>query len=366
MCYKLRMSDRAAQQFENARRVLREAIAARVFPGASAAVLHRGEATLLCEGRFTYEPDAPVVTPDTIYDLASLTKPIATAAAAMILYERRLLTLDMPVVEVLPELASQHDTRRRSVTVAHLLAHSSGLPAYVRLFETCTTRCELVAAALTQPLLAAPGSRAEYSDIGYIVLGELLARITGEPLDTFCSREIFTPLDMRDTCFRPSASLQGRIPPTENDVDFRRRTVRGEVHDENAWVMGGVAGHAGLFGTALDVATFAACMLRGGAPLAQCETVELFTTPQPHPPGTTRTFGWDTPSQPSSSGRHFSPRSFGHLGFTGTSLWIDPDRDLAVVLLANRTYPRREPTSDAIKAVRPRFHDAVVNAIFHH
>jgi CubicO group peptidase (beta-lactamase class C family) len=177
-------------------------------------------------------------------------------------------------------------------------------------------------------------------------------------MDQFCKREILIPLGMPQTCFRPPAEWKSRIPPTVDDRGFRGRVIQGEVQDENAWVLGGVAGHAGLFSTATDVAAFAQCMLNGGRPIFRPATVELFTTRQP---GGTRALGWDTPSQPSQSGQYFSSHSFGHLGYTGTSLWADAERHVGVVLLTNRTWP--DCTSQKIKEVRPTFHDAVVEAL---
>lgn len=241
-----------------------------------------------------------------------------------------------------------------------LLAHSSGLPSYVRLFQTAHTREQLVRAALAVPLEADPDTRAEYSDIGFIILGEALQRIAGESLDSFCVREVFGPLGMSRTTYCPPAELRSQMPPTQDDRDFRGRVVQGEVQDENAWVMGGVAGHAGIFSNAADLAAFAHCMLQGGRPILRPDTVELFTR-RHGPPGSTRALGWDTPSAPSQSGQYFSPRSFGHLGYTGTSLWIDPQRQLAVALLTNRTWP--DTKSQLIKQVRPRFHDAVIEAL---
>jgi CubicO group peptidase (beta-lactamase class C family) len=226
-------------------------------------------------------------------------------------------------------------------------------------------------AAFTLPLEAGPGARAEYSDIGFIVLGDAIERIAGESIGTFCRREVFGPLGMSHTTFRPPAEWKPKIPPTADDREFRRRIVQGEVHDENASVLDGVAGHAGVFAPAADVAAFAHAMLSGGAPIGGApiggapivrpETVALFTRREASPAGTSRALGWDTPSAPSQSGQHFSTRSFGHLGYTGTSLWIDPERRLSVTLLTNRTWPDRG--SQKIKQVRPRFHDAVVEAL---
>ena len=208
-----------------------------------------------------------------------------------------------------------------------------------------------------------PALTREYSDIGFILLGEALQQLTGEPLDQLCKREVFQPLDL----FQPPDSncldilIGPRLPPTEDDRTFRHRLIKGEVNDENAYVMGGVAAHAGCFSTAENVSIFAHCMLQGGRPLVQPQTVEIFTRRENFPPGTSRALGWDTPSQPSQSGKYFSSRSYGHLGYTGTSLWIDPDRQLAVTLLTNRTWPDR--SSQLIKQIRPAFHDAVVEAL---
>jgi CubicO group peptidase (beta-lactamase class C family) len=316
-------------------------------------------------GRFTYDANSPAIGADTVFDLASVTKVIATTTMAMLLYERGLLSLDTKVAHILPEFVSlaspSQQQDRAAVTVKMLLAHSSGLPAYIKLFESARTREELVQAAVRTPLVAAPGTKADYSDIGFILLGEILASLADDPLDVFVRREILGPLGMTRTCFNPPTSTRSDIPPTEDDRTFRHRLIQGEVNDENAYVMGGVSGHAGLFAPAIDVARFAECMLRGGAPILHPSTIELFTWREASPAGTSRALGWDTPSPPSSSGKHFSPRSFGHLGYTGTSLWIDPERQLSITLLSNRTWPDR--SSQEIKLVRPLIHDAVVEAL---
>ena len=213
----------------------------------------------------------------------------------MLLYERGLLQLDLPVAAILPDFVSlappEQRSDRETVTVRMLLAHSSGLPAYVKLFETAHTRDELVRAALATSLVASPGSKADYSDIGFILLGEILARLAGAPLDVFAQQEIFAPLRMSHTCFNPLAEWKSAIPPTEDDRTFRHRVVQGEVNDENAWVMGGVAGHAGLFAPATDVARFAECMLRAGSPILKPATVELFTRARAHARGYFSRFG---------------------------------------------------------------------------
>ena len=357
--------------------ILEEAIATRAFPGASVAVTHAGKLVALKSfGKPVYQEPPPLsgssrkgadfdfeVTPTTLFDLASLTKVVATTTMAMMLYERGLLDLEAPVAAIVPEFAfgRENDSRRSEVTLRMLLAHSSGLPAYEKLYLKAHTREELLQAALTTRLAADPGSRAEYSDIGFITLGIALERIAEDPLDVFCQREIFGPLAMSSTTFNPPANSRAGIPPTQDDRTFRRRIVQGEVQDENAFVLGGVAGHAGLFSTAEDLARFAHAMLSGGHPILRGETISLFTRRETVPAGTSRALGWDTPSSPSQSGKYFSPASFGHLGYTGTSLWINPLRQLSIILLTNRTWP--DCSNQAIKQVRPKFQDAVVEAV---
>jgi CubicO group peptidase (beta-lactamase class C family) len=243
-----------------------------------------------------------------------------------------------------------------------LLDHSSGLPGYIRLFESASDRRGMIEACLRQPLTADPGTRAEYSDIGFIILGHLVEMISGERLDSYCHREIFAPLSMSTTRFCPEQALRSSIPPTEDDRSFRSRIIQGEVHDENACVMDGVAGHAGLFADALDPLRFAACVLAEGVTpsgwqLFSAQGAARFAERAQQPSGSSRALGWDTPSVPSSSGSLFSRRSIGHLGFTGTSLWIDLDAGIAVTLLTNRTWPDR--SNQAIRVLRPHFHDAI-------
>jgi CubicO group peptidase (beta-lactamase class C family) len=354
--------------FRSAFSILQKAIGARAFPACSMAVTFRGELVAYkALGRFTYDPASPEVNSASLFDLASLTKVVATTAMAMILYERGLLDLEAPVTAIVSEFASgsgDNDAGRPEVTLRMLLAHSSGLPAYEKLFLRFQTREDLLQAAFTAPLTAAPGARAEYSDIGFIILGVALERLADECLDVFCQREIFGPLGMAHTTFNPSPALKESIPPTADDRIFRHRIIQGEVQDENASVMGGVAGHAGLFSTGEDLAIFAHSMLNGGHPILRPETVQLCSRRESAPKGTSRALGWDTPSAPSQSGKHFSSHSFGHLGYTGTSLWIDPDRGLSIILLTNRTWP--DCQNQAIKKVRPAFHDAVMEAIEKH
>jgi CubicO group peptidase (beta-lactamase class C family) len=359
----VRNFDAQDERFRGAFGILEKAIAARAFPACSLAVTFSGELVAhKALGRFTYDPASPEVSTASIFDLASLTKVVATTAMAMILYERGLLDLEAPVTAIVPEFAGDDD-HRREITLRMLLAHSSGLPAYEKLLLRAQTRDDLLQAALSTPLAAAPGARVEYSDIGFITLGFVLERLADESLDAFCQREIFGPLGMTHTTFNPTRALKNSIPPTADDRTFRHRIIQGEVQDENASILGGVAPHAGLFSTAEDLAIFAHALLNGGHPILRSltVTVELFSRRESAPEGTSRALGWDTPSAASQSGKYFSPRSFGHLGYTGTSLWIDPERQLSIALLTNRTWP--DCRNQAIKQVRPAFHDAVMEAL---
>lgn len=348
-----------------ARQVLDSAIEEKIFPGAAFGIWHAGQEWLGAAGHFTYAPDSPAVTPGTVYDLASVSKVVATTAMAMILYDRGALALDAPLDANLPPFNPLLDAERSRVTLRTLLAHSSGLPAHEYLYRRCRNREQALAACLSMPLDSAPEAAYAYSDIGFILLGLALEALAGESLDGFCQREIFDPLGMASTTYFPVPAQHPLIPPTENDTVFRHRIIQGEVHDENASLLGGAPGHAGLFSNAADLLRFAQCLLQSGQPLFAPKTVALFTTPAHLPPSSSRALGWDTPSLPSSSGHHFCPHSAGHLGFTGTSLWLDFDRQLAVALLTNRTW--QEPgkaaetalSQDAIRRLRPLFHDAL-------
>ncbi len=345
--------------------VLDRGVAERAFPGGVLAVGHHGELTLYAFGRQTYEASAPAVRTDTIYDAASLTKPVVTTTLVAMLVAAGQLQLDAPVAIGLPEWAGGPNAEwRRKVTLRHLLTHTSGLPAHEDYFRTAKNKQEVVTKSFAQPLAYEPGRRSEYSDLGFILLGEIVERMTGKPLDASARERIFAPLGMRDSTFNPPKSLRARIAPTENDVSYRKRQLQGEVHDENAWAMGGVAGQAGLFSTAADLAAFCQMLLNGGIyahqRLLRREQVAQFTAPEPLSRGT-RTLGWAAATENSSSGRYFSTRSYGHLGFTGNSIWIDPEKELFVILLTNRVYPTRE--NEKIRQVRPALHDAVVTAL---
>lgn len=360
----------AKSRFASAYRVLTEAIEARAFPGCAFGVLAGGETVLQdALGQFTYEAESQAVTAETRFDIASLTKVVGTTAAAMLLVQRGQLDLDTPLGEILPQFLDGRapGDLARGVTLRHLLAHNSGLPGYVELFRTASIPDSLMHACLALPLEAEPGTRAEYSDPGFILLGKALEAVMHEPLDSWLGREVFAPLGMVATGFCVAPVERGAIPPTEVDTWFRHRLIQGEVQDENAWVLGGVAGHSGLFSKVDDLLRFTDAVL-GGAAQSQ-PTAALFGrgvlnrfTQRQEPAGNERALGWDTPSpNASSAGKHFSSHSVGHLGFSGTSLWIDLDAGVATVLLTNRTWPDRK--NQLIRKVRPAFYDAVREAL---
>lgn len=344
--------------FEEVAAIARAAVAKRIAPaisievGTSAAVRWR-----MATGTLTYADAAPPCTIDTVFDLASLTKVMATTALAMRASEADAHWLDTPIAALEPRWRG---TDRAAVTVRQLLDHSSGLPAHVKLFESASGRAEFLERIVTEPLAFAPGSESRYSDLGFMLLGLLLEARLGAPLD-----ELFQPIAARldgPVLFTPPASMAAAIAPTEVD-GWRGRVLQGEVHDENAAALGGVAGHAGLFGTARAVGSFAQIVLRSFTAdtwLARQSTMHLFAA-RSVVPGSSRALGWDTMLPTSSCGTRMSARAIGHTGFTGTSLWIDPERDVYVVLLSNRVHPSRE--GDGIQALRRDVHDAVVASI---
>lgn len=350
-----------AEGLAEADRIVERAVSEKAFPGAVLAVGKDGALVHLQSfGRLGYEHDAAEAQPDTIYDLASLTKVVVTTTAAMMLCDEGRLDIDKPVSAFLPGFSGGLKDR---VTVRHLLTHSSGLDWTAPLYKEIRGKEAYLARIQALDLAYEPGTKSLYSDLGEILLGEIVERVAGETLDAFARARILGPLGMKDTSYLPGPGLRPRIAPTEQDP-WRGRLLVGEVHDDNAFALGGVAAHAGLFGTASDLARFAQMMLNGGVydhrRFAARDVVERFTR-RAGVPGSSRALGWDTPSAGSSAGTRFSPRSFGHTGFTGTSLWIDPDRKLFVVLLTNRVHPTRD--NNAIRAVRPAVADAVIAAL---
>lgn len=347
-----------AGRFANVYKVLQDAVDSRAFPGCAFGVLADGRVALAdALGSFTYDQDSPAVAVEGVFDVASLTKVVATTAIAMVLFERGELHLDMPVGELLPGfvIGRANSELARRVTLRNLLAHNSGLPGYVEFFRKEISASGLFRACLGLPIDAEPGKRNEYSDPGFILLGKALEILHRDSLSSMARKEIFEPLGMTSTCYRPPRPRWERIAPTEIDETFRGRRIQGEVQDENAWVLDGVAGHAGVFSNVPDLLRFSAGVLHSG--IFKPETVRLFAERQ-GPEGSSQALGWDTPSASgSSAGRHFSSKSIGHLGYSGCSLWIDLEAQVVAVLLSNRTWPDRK--SQSIKQVRPAFHDAV-------
>jgi CubicO group peptidase (beta-lactamase class C family) len=343
--------------------ILERHLTARSFPGAVVAIGHEGVlGWLKAYGRTSYEPGASRVELDTTYDLASLTKVIVTTTLAMMLVDEGLLDLEKPVVDFLPRFTG---AGREKVTVRQLLTHSSGIDWWAPLHLELRGAEAYLERIESMDLVYAPDSKSVYSDLGVILLGEILQRVSGRGLEALARERILEPLGMHDTGYRPDASLRPRIAPTERDP-WRGRLLQGEVHDENAFALGGVAPHAGLFGSAPDLARFAQMLLDGGVyahhRLVRRATLDRFTRREGSVTGSSRGLGWDTPSDEgySSAGRFFSRRSFGHTGFTGTSLWIDTERSLFVILLTNRVHPTRENPS--IRQARADVADAAARA----
>ena len=246
--------------FETVYKVLRDAINARAFPGCAFGVLAEGQIVLNdALGCFTYDEDSPVVEPHTVFDVASITKVASTTAIAMLLHQRGRLDLDTPLGDLLPGFVVGRDSARlaRQVTIRHLLAHNSGLPGYVEFFRSINTPADLYRTCLELPIEAAPGERTEYSDPGFILLGKALEVLTREELPGFARKEIFQPLGMTATRFSPASEQKPLIPPTEIDNQLRHRRIQGEVQDENAYILNGAAGHAGLFSNVADLLKFA-------------------------------------------------------------------------------------------------------------
>jgi CubicO group peptidase (beta-lactamase class C family) len=342
------------------RAVLQRAIAERAFP---AAVVEVGTSSEIrwreAFGRLTFDADAPATGDDTVFDLASLTKVMATTPMLMQQVERGALALDDRVARYLDDWRGSD---RADVTIRDLLAHCGGLTAYLPFFRDHQGRSEFQRAICSLPLEYAPRTTSVYSDLGFMLLAFILEDVGIAPLpDRFA-----TLLDQMGVVerlqFAPPPQWRREIAPTEQDP-WRGRLLIGEVHDENAWALGGAAGHAGLFGTSAAVGAYARHLLQvldGRTGAFSRATLETFITRRGDVPGSSRALGWDTMLPTSSCGTRMSPRAFGHTGFTGTSLWIDPDRGLYIVLLTNRVHPTR--TNERIKHVRPAVHDAILES----
>jgi CubicO group peptidase (beta-lactamase class C family) len=357
-----RASAKLAAQFRGVDSLIRDKIRDRAFPGAQLLVrLPNGSIYRANYGRHTYDTDAREVTDSTLYDIASLTKVVATTSAVMRLVEDGRMHLDSSAASYLPEFGVNG---KNAVTIRQLLQHRGGLEAFRQFHPSMSTENEVLQTIYASSLQAPAGSRTQYSDFGMIVLGKIVERVTGMRLDIFLQDILLKPLGMNNTLFLPPAGLRDRIAPTEVDSSWRKRLVHGEVHDETASLLGGVAGHAGLFSNAEDLGRFAEMLLHLGggvdAQLFQPSTVLQFTSRER--PRDTRALGWDMRSVTgSSAGHYFSLRSYGHTGFTGTSIWIDPSADIYVIFLTNRVHPTR--ANQALPRFRATLHDAVREAI---
>lgn len=329
----------SAERLATIDRVVRRGMTAGGYPGASVVIGRRGAAVLQRGyGHLGWTKESPDVNADrTIYDLASLSKVIGTTTGAMILYDEGRLDLDAPVSRYIPEFSGGD---KDLVTVRMLLTHRSGLPAGRELWRMSSNAIDARRIVLSTPLVNKPGSVFVYSDLGADVLAWVVESISGLSLDTYLTERVFKPLGMNDTFYNPPDSVRYRVAPTEV-APPRGYPLKGEVHDENAFALGGVAGHAGLFSTASDLAIFAQMMLNGGeyddVRIFSDSTVSLFTKRS----AGTRALGWDTADGDGGSGEYLTSAAFGHTGYTGTSIWIDPEREMFVVLLTNRVHAAR-------------------------
>ena len=364
---------------------LANAVEQGVFPGAAVIVKQAGRVLYRSACGFRrLEPDCAPLDIETIFDLASLTKPLATTLAVLLFITEHKIHFDDPVSQFLPDFQGPGKER---ITVRRLLTHASGLPAWRPYFQAIREQEESTGTEhflgtrharewvythiQHEPLVATPGERAVYSDLGFILLGAIVERLSGTALDAYCQQHIFHPLGLHTTAFlnreRPNQhpfARPDRMAATER-CPWRKRVICGEVHDDNAYAMGGVAGHAGVFSTVDDVDRLVSCLVdcyRGKHDFLPSAVLQECWTCDGQVPGSTWALGWDTSSpQQSSAGELFSPHSVGHLGFTGTSVWIDLERHVHVILLTNRVHPSRDNT--AIRAFRPRFHNAVMHVV---
>ncbi len=351
--------------WEELARVVDSAVHNGAAPGAVVAVSVRGRRFFHATGRIGFEETAQV-NPGTVYDLASLTKVVALTTLTMMAVDQGLIHLEDSVSHYLPAFAGG---AKLSITIRHLLTHSSGLPAHRALWREAPTAAEAIPLVLSTPLDTVPGTRMVYSDLGAIILTQIVEQVFGAPIDRLFATKVAGPLGLTSTRFLPPKRWIKRIAPTERDP-WRGRLIRGEVHDENAAFLGGRSGHAGLFSTAEDLIVFGEWLLRqreadgaltGPGPRLSGAVVREFTRRQDVVFGSSRALGWDTPSPGSSAGTRISADSFGHTGFTGTSIWLDPTRGLVVVLLANRVNPTRD--NSRLAPLRPLVADKTVDLL---
>jgi CubicO group peptidase (beta-lactamase class C family) len=342
---------------------LNKAISDSAFPGCAISIGHRGKLILEQSfGHYTYDIHSSKVEVNSIFDLASLTKVVATTTTAMILYDQGRLNLDQKVIEIVPEFTGGE---KDEVTIRHILTHTSGLPGWVRFYLDLEGKERIVQEICDTELINEPGTTYVYSDLGMILVQKILETIAQKPLDQLVRDYVTTPLNMNRTFYNPDSGLIKQIVPTEIS-EWHQKLVHGFVHDENTYVMGGVSGHAGLFSTVQDLSIFCQMYLNNGfydnKRIIKAETINLFTSRQDIVEGSTRALGWDTRSEEHSmAGEYMSMSAFGHSGFTGTTVWIDPENQVFIVFLSNRVYPTRE--NRKISGVRPIVHNYVMKSI---
>jgi CubicO group peptidase (beta-lactamase class C family) len=350
-----------AQDFSRLETVMDRAVRDSVFPGASLAVIYRGKIVFhKAFGHLTYEKKSAPADTTTIYDAASLTKAVVTSSIVMQLAERDSLDLHAPVDRYRPGFTA---AGKGGVTIEQLMRHTSGLRAHTFFSAACRNPDEVLTAIEKDSLSYQPGTKTVYSDLGFIMLGRIVESRTGNSLASNFHARFSGPLDMRSTMFLPPAELLPRIAPTEPDAKWPLNTARPLVNDQNAALLGGVAGHAGLFTTTGDLCRMVRMLMNGGSyggkTFIRPETVRMFLQKSDSP----RAIGWDmvTPGGSSSAGSRFSGSSWGHLGYTGTSIWVDPEKELAVILLSNRVWPSSE--NIRIRKFRPLLHDTIIECI---
>ncbi len=342
--------------------LIENAISDSAFPGAVLLVSKGGKIVHeKAYGHFTYDRTSPEMNINTIFDLASVSKVVGTTTMAMMLIDKGKMNLDDKVIKFLPEF---NNNGKENITIRNLLVHNSGLAAFKKYYDVYSKADEVVNDIMNLAPEQDPGSKYVYSDLGMITLQKVMEKISGKSLDKFLEENLFRPLEMNSTMYSPPIELKELCAPTEFDNFYRMRQLQGEVHDERAYMLNGIAGHAGLFSTAPDLSKFLQMILQKGnyqgKQIIKSETVELFIKKQSEQ--SSRGLGWDTKSpEGSSSGKYFDITSYGHTGYTGTSVWTDPTKNLFVILLTNRVYPTRN--NNKLSKYRPLIHDAVYQAV---
>jgi beta-N-acetylhexosaminidase len=350
--------------FSEVDQIMESAVSDSVFPGA--VLLFGMDNHILYNkafGNFTYDKNSSKTSTNSIFDLASVSKVVATTSAAMILVEQKKLNLDDHVVKYLPEF---NNNGKDQITIRNLLVHNSGLESFKKYYDDFSSADHVINDIMTSKLNSPPGEKFVYSDLGMITLQKVIEKTSEQPLDDFLKDNLFDRLGMNKTMYNPSKELKNRCVPTELDNYWRNRLLQGEVHDERAHMLNGVAGHAGLFSTSNDLSKFVMMLMNDGEfndqQIIDPIIIEEWTTKQSEQ--SDRALGWDTKSMEgySSAGTKFSKRSFGHTGYTGTSIWVDKETKLFVILLSNRVHPTR--ANRKITQLRPKLHDTIFNSVF--